>query len=93
MTLYEKNTTDRATRELMDILEKRKARDVCSAVPTKDLVNTPLFHGQRTLEPRQVSRLLLTSGRVNSVLYNFGHYQQKRWWLRSENEPERHISR
>lgn len=93
MRLSKKRTIEQATRELLSILKNREATSFLDSIPTKDLIGTPAFHGSRTLTPRQVGRLLLASGKVNSVLNDFGMFYQKRWWLRGENEPERHIRR
>lgn len=77
----DEHETAKATAELLGLLAGTSR---FHNVATKDLIGTPRFHGERTLTTRQVAKLLRASGRVGEATYQYGIYQQTRWWLREE---------
>lgn len=69
-----------ATKELLTILASLPE----AWVPTKELIGTPCFHGERTLTSRQVISLLRASDQTREKRESYGRYTQVSWALQSE---------
>ncbi len=69
-----------ATNELLEMLARYP-----NGLPTKDLVSSNKFHGSRTLSPRQITRLLRASGKVDEHHVGQGMYTQI-WWRLKRRE-------
>jgi hypothetical protein len=79
--ICKQETRERATAELLSILEK------VGPLSTSELSGTPQFHGARTLSNRQIIRLLRESGKAEMEYGGNQRFSYGIWRLKGDRRP------
>ncbi len=77
----DQNIAKHATAELLSILASKPM-----GAPTRELIGTPRFHGERTLSSRQIHRLLSNCEQVDHDYEGTGYMASSWWKLRTPAE-------
>jgi len=72
-----KQESEKALSEILSILKQFP-----DGLPTKDLIGTPRFHGMRTLNSRQIHRILKDHPQIECIKINYGYMTQSWWQLK-----------
>ena len=79
--IYKQHTSEKATAELLSILEK------VGPLSTSELSGTPQFHGARTLSNRQIIRVLRESGKAEMEHGGNPRFSYGIWRLKGDRRP------